>query len=143
MLGLATEGHTEPVRIDRIGRRFSSGRDEIAGRAGGQLAAATRNPADGARGLIDSTQALIEAAMLVSHQQVMDHRGKSIVGEELDREGLGRSTIPEPPVDSVQGGPVLERTQDAAGALAEYQLVLKNDPDNPKARAAVDRLTRR
>jgi len=57
------------------------------------------------------------------------------------REILAR--VPALTTVHLQIGAVLERTQDAAGALAEYQLVLKNDPDNPKARAAVDRLTRR
>jgi tetratricopeptide (TPR) repeat protein len=40
-------------------------------------------------------------------------------------------------------GTLLERAHDPAGALAEYQLVLKDDPENAKARAAVDRLARR
>jgi tetratricopeptide (TPR) repeat protein len=43
----------------------------------------------------------------------------------------------------LQVGALLERKNDPAAALAEYQLLLKDDPDNAKARAAIERLRTR
>jgi tetratricopeptide (TPR) repeat protein len=42
----------------------------------------------------------------------------------------------------LQLGLLHERKQDVAAATAEYQAVLKSDPANRKARAALDRLAR-
>jgi tetratricopeptide (TPR) repeat protein len=42
----------------------------------------------------------------------------------------------------LQLGSLYERKQDVAAAVAEYDALLKADPDNAKARAALDRLTR-
>lgn len=57
------------------------------------------------------------------------------------REVLAR--VPALTTLHLQIGAVLERRNDPAGALAEYQLLLKDDPDNAKARAASERLSRR
>src|SRR5436190_7024523 len=40
----------------------------------------------------------------------------------------------------LQLGKLQERKQDLASAIAEYQMVLKSEPDNAQARAALDRL---
>jgi tetratricopeptide (TPR) repeat protein len=52
------------------------------------------------------------------------------------------SRVPGLTTIHLQIGALLERKNDPAGALAEYQLVLKDAPENAKARAAVERLTR-
>lgn len=43
----------------------------------------------------------------------------------------------------LQIGGLLERKPDPAAALAEYQALVKLEPDNPRARAAIERLSRR
>jgi len=42
----------------------------------------------------------------------------------------------------LQLGALFERRRDTASAVSEYQALLKADPANPKARAALDRLAR-
>jgi lipopolysaccharide biosynthesis regulator YciM len=42
----------------------------------------------------------------------------------------------------LQLGALFERRHDTASAIAEYQAMLKADPANVKARAALDRLAR-
>jgi hypothetical protein len=49
-----------------------------------------------------------------------------------------------PPLTSIhlQLGSLYERKHDEAAAMAEYRALLKTDPGNTKARAALDRLVR-